>query len=41
METAALHSLQSQVLLAAFAVAVAFGFIAQKTQFCTMGAISD
>ena len=41
METAALHSLQSQVLLAAFAVAMAFGFIAQKTQFCTMGAISD
>ena len=41
MEIAALQSLQTQVLLAAFAVAVAFGFIAQRTQFCTMGAISD
>ncbi len=41
MEIAALQSLHTQVLLTAFAVAVAFGFIAQKTQFCTMGAISD
>jgi uncharacterized membrane protein YedE/YeeE len=41
MEIAALQSLQTQVLLAAFAVAVAFGYIAQRTQFCTMGAISD
>ena len=41
MEVAALQNLQIQVLLAAFAVAVGFGFIAQRTQFCTMGAISD
>ena len=37
----ALAALQSQVLWAAFAVAIAFGFIAQRTHFCTMGAISD
>ena len=36
-----LQTLQTQVLWAAFAVAVLFGFIAQRTQFCTMGAISD
>ncbi len=34
-------SLQSQVLWAAFAVSVLFGVVAQKTHFCTMGAISD
>jgi uncharacterized membrane protein YedE/YeeE len=37
----ALAALKSQVLWAAFAVAMAFGFIAQRTHFCTMGAISD
>ena len=37
----ALAALKSQVLWAAFAVAIAFGFIAQRTHFCTMGAISD
>lgn len=37
----ALVALKSQVLWAAFAVAIAFGFIAQRTHFCTMGAISD
>ncbi len=41
MEIADLLKLQAQVLWAAFAVAVAFGFIAQRTHFCTMGAISD
>ena len=41
MELADFLKLQSQVLWAAFAVAVAFGFIAQRTHFCTMGAISD
>lgn len=41
MEIADLLTLQTQVLWAAFAVAVAFGFIAQRTHFCTMGAISD
>ncbi len=40
-DIADLLKLQSQVLWAAFAVAVAFGFIAQRTHFCTMGAISD
>ncbi len=34
-------SLQTQVLWAAFAVSVVFGAVAQKTHFCTMGAISD
>lgn len=41
MEIADFLKLQTQVLWAAFAVAVAFGFIAQRTHFCTMGAISD
>lgn len=41
MDVAALNSLHTQVLWAAFAVSVVFGFIAQRTQFCTMGAISD
>lgn len=41
MEIADLTSLQSSVLWAAFAVSLAFGFIAQRTHFCTMGAISD
>jgi len=34
-------SLQTQVLWAAFAVSLVFGVVAQKTHFCTMGAISD
>ena len=37
----ALAALKSQVLWAAFAVSIAFGFSAQRTHFCTMGAISD
>jgi len=37
----ALAALKSQVLWAAFAVSIAFGFIAQRTHYCTMGAISD
>lgn len=41
MEIADLVQLQTRVLWAAFAVAVAFGFIAQRTHFCTMGAVSD
>lgn len=41
MEIADLHRLQTLVLWAAFAVSVVFGFIAQRTHFCTMGAISD
>jgi uncharacterized protein len=41
MEIAELNSLRAHVLWAAFAVAVAFGAIVQRTQFCTMGALSD
>lgn len=41
MDISDLNSLRTQVLWAAFAVAVAFGAIAQRTQFCTMGAVSD
>lgn len=41
MEIADLLKLNALVLWAAFAVAVAFGLIAQRTHFCTMGAISD
>lgn len=41
MSASDLSSLQSQVLWAAFAVSLIFGWIAQKTQFCTMGALSD
>jgi hypothetical protein len=38
---AELPGLVSQVLWAAFALAVLFGAIAQRTHFCTMGAVSD
>jgi uncharacterized membrane protein YedE/YeeE len=41
MDIAELNYLRVEVLWAAFAVAVAFGAIVQRTQFCTMGAISD
>jgi uncharacterized membrane protein YedE/YeeE len=41
MEIADLHKLQNLVLWAAFALALAFGFITQRTHFCTMGALSD
>lgn len=41
MDLADLQQLKITVLWAAFAASVAFGFIAQRTQFCTMGAISD
>ena len=41
MDITAFQALQSQVLWAAFAVSLAFGAIAQRTNFCTMGAISD
>ncbi|MBX3610202.1 MAG: YeeE/YedE family protein [Hydrogenophaga sp.] len=40
-DLAALQSLNQTVLWAAFAVSIVFGFIAQRTHFCTMGAISD
>lgn len=41
MSASDLSSLQAQVLWAAFTASLVFGWIAQKTQFCTMGAISD
>jgi uncharacterized membrane protein YedE/YeeE len=41
MEIAEFNQLQTAVLWSAFAVALVFGFIVQRTHFCTMGAISD
>lgn len=41
MDLAELQSTHTLVLWAAFGVALVFGFIAQRTHFCTMGAISD
>jgi len=41
MQDIDMGALASQVLWAAFALAVVFGAIAQKTHFCTMGAVAD
>ena len=41
MDAASFQALYQQVLWAAFALAAAFGAIAQRTHFCTMGAIGD
>jgi uncharacterized protein len=41
MQEAALPGLISQVLWAAFACALVFGAVAQRSHFCTMGAVSD
>lgn len=41
MSLGQLAQLQNKVLWAVFAVSMAFGWIAQKTHFCTMGALSD
>ena len=41
MELNELAALNTQVLWAAFLVAVFFGWIVQRSHFCTMGAISD
>ena len=41
MQEADMGALTSQVLWAAFALAVVFGAIAQRTHFCTMGAVAD
>ncbi len=41
MQESDLPGLISQVLWAAFALSVVFGAIAQRTHFCTMGAVSD
>src|SRR5512138_123182 len=41
LSEAQLHTLTAQVLWMAFALAIAFGAIAQRTHFCTMGAVAD
>jgi len=41
MQEADLPTLVSQVLWASFALAAVFGAIAQRTHFCTMGAVAD
>ena len=41
MQDVDMGALATQVLWAAFALAVAFGAIAQRTHFCTMGAVAD
>ena len=41
MQEIDLGALATQVLWAAFALSVVFGAIAQRTHFCTMGAVSD
>lgn len=41
MNTTVLNALTTQVLWAAFLLSMVFGAIAQRTHFCTMGAISD
>ena len=41
MQESDLPALVAQVLWAAFALAVVFGAIAQRTHFCTMGAVAD
>jgi uncharacterized membrane protein YedE/YeeE len=41
MDITALQSLNSQILWSAFALSALFGAIAQRTHFCTMGAVSD
>ena len=41
MDISSLKALTTQVLWAAFIASVLFGVIAQRTHFCTMGAVSD
>jgi hypothetical protein len=41
MQDIDMGAVASQVLWAAFSLAVVFGAIAQKTHFCTMGAVAD
>jgi uncharacterized protein len=41
MDVDALAALRTQVLWAAFLVAVFFGWVVQRSHFCTMGAIND
>ncbi len=41
MDITQLNALTTQVLWAAFLLSALFGVIAQRTHFCTMGAVSD
>lgn len=41
MSLTELANLHTQVLWAVFGVSLVFGWVAQKTHFCTMGAVSD
>ena len=41
MQDAALNALHTHVLWGSFALAMLFGAIAQRTHFCTMGAVAD
>ncbi len=41
MQASDISSLNTQVLWAAFSISLIFGAIAQRTHFCTMGAVSD
>ena len=41
MDISALNSLTAQVLWAGFILSMIFGAIAQRTHFCTMGAVAD
>jgi uncharacterized membrane protein YedE/YeeE len=41
MHTVDIYALSQQILFASFAIGLLFGALAQKTHFCTMGAISD
>ncbi len=41
LDAAAIQSIYQQVLWATLAASSAFGFIAQRSHFCTMGAVSD
>jgi uncharacterized membrane protein YedE/YeeE len=41
MQDAQVHALNTQVLWLGFALAVVFGGVAQRTHFCTMGAVAD
>ncbi len=41
MQETELHSLTTQLLWGAFALSAVFGALAQRTHFCTMGAVAD
>jgi uncharacterized protein len=41
MQASELNSLNAQVLWASFFLSVCFGVVAQRSHFCTMGAVSD